>query len=140
MRDLRYFSQFLGENYALEKIQEINRDIILDYLSHLAGQKLSPDTRGHKLSTISLFFETGIINGWFKISPHLIRKEDYPKRSKVMPRYIPEEVIRQLNQHISSLPDPVVRMILVIQECGLRIGELCQLPFDCLKIDRKEQY
>ena len=28
-------------------------------------------------------------------------------------------------------------MVLVIQECGLRIGELCQLPFNCLKQDGK---
>ncbi len=30
-----------------------------------------------------------------------------------------------------------MRMVLVTQECGLRIGELCQLPLDCLKQDSK---
>jgi integrase/recombinase XerD len=30
-----------------------------------------------------------------------------------------------------------MRAILVIQECGLRIGELCQLPLNCLKQDSK---
>lgn len=45
--------------------------------------------------------------------------------------------MRQLNQHIDTLPAPIMRMALVIQECGLRIGELCQLSFDCLKQDAK---
>jgi integrase/recombinase XerD len=43
----------------------------------------------------------------------------------------------QLNQHLEVLPKPVMRMVLVIQECGLRIGELCQLPINCLKQDTK---
>ena len=43
----------------------------------------------------------------------------------------------QLNQHLDSLPKPVMRMILVIQETGLRAGELLQLSIDCLKQDTK---
>ena len=43
----------------------------------------------------------------------------------------------QLNQHLDSLPKPVMRMVLVIQETGLRAGELLQLSIDCLKQDTK---
>jgi hypothetical protein len=46
----------------------------------------------------------------------------------------------QLNEHLDTLPAPVMRMVLVIQECGLRIGEICQLPFDCLKHNAKSGY
>jgi len=53
----------------------------------------------------------------------------------VLPRYIPEEVMYQLNQHLDELPESVMRM-LVIQECGLRVGER-QLPLNCLKQDAK---
>jgi integrase len=81
--------------------------------------------------------ETGIVNKWFNVDPYLIRKEDYPRSLKPLPRYIPDEVIRQLNQHLNTLPEPIMRMVLIIQECGLRIGELCQLPLNCLRQDSK---
>ncbi|MDJ0744193.1 MAG: tyrosine-type recombinase/integrase [Xenococcaceae cyanobacterium MO_167.B27] len=54
-----------------------------------------------------------------------------------MPRYIPEEVMAQLNQNLDLLPEPVMRMVLVIQETGLRVSELLQLPYGCLKQDTK---
>jgi integrase len=98
---------------------------------------LSAQTKNERLSKLAGFFETGVVNDWFDVSPHLIRKEDYRPEVKSLPRYIPEEVMHQLNQHIDTLPAPIMRMILVIQECGLRIGELCQLPFNCLKQDAK---
>lgn len=87
-----------------------------------------------------MFFETGIINDWFQVPSCLVRKEDYPKQVRALPRYIPEEVMKQLNQHLDALPEPVIRMTLVVQECGLRIGELCQLPLDCLKHDGEGQW
>lgn len=41
--------------------------------------------------------------------------------------------MRQLNQHLDLLPEPVVRMVLVLQETGLRVGELLHLQINCLK-------
>lgn len=41
--------------------------------------------------------------------------------------------MQQLNQHLDVLPESVVRMVLVLQETGLRVGELLQLPINCLK-------
>jgi integrase/recombinase XerD len=41
----------------------------------------------------------------------------------------------QLNQYLEFLPEPVMRMVLVIQETGLRVSELLQLPINCLRQD-----
>lgn len=41
--------------------------------------------------------------------------------------------MQQLNQHLDVLPKPVIRMVLVLQETGLRVGELLRLPINCLK-------
>jgi integrase len=46
----------------------------------------------------------------------------------------------QLNQHLNSLPGPVMRMVLMIQETELRISELLQMPIDCLKQDSQGDY
>ena len=130
------FSRFLLEqHYSLKDISEINRQLILDYLSYLKIRKIGYSQTTRRLGTLKMFFELGLVNQWFKVPPYLILDEDYPKEVKTIPRYIPEEVLRQLNQHLDYLPDSVMRMVLVIQECGLRVGELCQLEFNCLKYD-----
>ena len=136
MMVFRKFSQFLDENYpGIKDIQKINRKLIIEYIHYLNQQDFKPQTVITHLGGIKLFFEDGNINGWFKITPHLIRLEDYPKSKKPLPRYIPEEVIKQLNQHIDKLPEQIMRMVLVLEECGLRIGEALTLSFDCLRQD-----
>lgn len=130
------FSEFLEESYpTISDIKKINRELIIEYIHYLNRQDFKPQTVISHLGAIKLFFEDGNINNWFKISSHLIRLEDYPKSKKPLPRYIPEEVIKQLNQHIDKLPEQIMRMVLVLEECGLRIGEALTLSFDCLRQD-----
>lgn len=136
MMAFRKFSQFLHENYpSINDLKNINREVIIDYIHYLNQQNFKPQTVITHLGSIKLFFEDGNINKWFEVTPHLIRLEDYPKSKKPLPRYIPEEVIKQLNQHIDKLPEQLMRMVLILQECGLRIGEVLTLSFDCLKQD-----
>lgn len=140
MSTFKCFSVFISKGCFLGGISNVNRNLMIEYVSYISQKGLSPITRGKRLSALSLFFETGVNNEWFQVPPYLILKEDYPKRGKTLPRYIPEEVMQQLNQHFTALPEPIMRMTLVIQECGMRIGELCQLPLNCLKDDGKGQY
>ena len=41
----------------------------------------------------------------------------------------------KINENIEILPKPVMRMILVIQECGLRVSELLLLKINCIEQD-----
>lgn len=131
------FSKFFYEIGYLGGINTLSRSVMLDYIDYLNRSKISSGSKADRISHLAIFFETGTTNSWFKVPSYLIRQEDYPKKTNTVPRYIPEEVIQQLNQHLNTLPPSVMRMVLVIQECGLRVGELCQLPFDCLKQDTK---
>ena len=135
---LNKFSKFLEEDYpTLNSIQEINRDLIIEFIAYLNEEYSNPQTTISRLGALKIFFEDGNINKWFEVSPHLIRLEDYPKSQKPLPRYIPEEVLKQLNQHLDKLPEQIMRMVLILEECGLRISELLTLPFDCLRQDAK---
>ena len=135
---LRHFSQFIAEQHAQEATADVvTRELLIDYLHYLNSGKGSVTTRHQRLVLLRAFFESANINGWLKTPPHLIRDEDVPKTSKPAPRFIPPEVLEQLNQHLDSLPLPVARMVLVVQECGLRVGELLQLRFDCIEQDSK---
>jgi integrase/recombinase XerD len=129
------FSSFLHDYAQTRRMEDITRTTILEYLGYLSLRKLSATTKAHCLATLNNLVEVGQINKWFDVEPYLIRKSDYPKQTKALPRYMPDDVIRQLNQHLDSLPESIMRMVLVVQECGLRIGELCQLQLNCLKQD-----
>lgn len=135
LKGLNIFSQFLAEFYSLADIDSLTRSTVLDYLSYLKENGCHPRTRRNRLSALYVFLEVGAINNWFSIPPHIILKEDFPKPPQPLPRYIPEEVMQQLNQHLERLPEPIMRMTLLIQECGLRVGELLRLPLNCLKRD-----
>ena len=134
---INLFSKFISEEQPNLTWENLNRNTILDYLDYLNSKKLKWDTKKNRIISLKQLFETGKINFWFTIPSYLIRSEDYPKKQKRVPRYIPEEIMAQLNQHLDSLPKPVMRMVLVIQETGLRVGELLQLSIDCLKQDSK---
>ncbi|MGK7897415.1 MAG: tyrosine-type recombinase/integrase [Xenococcus sp. (in: cyanobacteria)] len=137
IRSLNTFSNFIANKYPQVDWNTLTREIIIDYIEYLNSNKLSSSAKRTKISSLRQLLEIGRINGWFHVSSYLIRTEDYPKLKKRIPRYIPEEVMTQLNQYLDLLPEPVMRMVLVIQETGLRVSELLQMPVDCLKQDTK---
>lgn len=137
VQNLNHFSDFLSQAYPSVTSDDLTREIIVNYIDFLNQKKLANATKNKYLGTLKLFFETCNVNGWFHTPPYLVRTEDYGKIPKRLPRYIPEEIMQQLNQHLEAVPEPIMRMIILIQETGLRVGELLELPIDCLKFDAK---
>ena len=130
IQSLKLFSDFLVERFPTAEPKDINREVIMDFIVWLAGRDLK--AHNHLLSVIKQFFEWCNSEEVEDFPVRLLFHSDFPKRSKFLPRYIPEEVMQQLNLHIDKLAEPIMRMLLVLQECGLRISELCHLRFNCL--------
>lgn len=119
---LRAFSDFLFESCYPGKMESISRSIIIDYLAYVNKRFRGHKTKSNRIYILKMLFETGTVNEWFSVKSYLIQPEDYPQPTKSIPRFIPEEVMQQLNQHLDMLPEVVMRMTLVLQECGFRIG------------------
>lgn len=133
---LGHFSSFLAKYYPKYLASDINRLVIIEFLGYLVSKELGGRTRLNILVDINTFFTLCSQNGWADVSDKvLVYKEDYPRLNKPLPKYIPQEVLEQINQHIKTLPESVMRMVLVIQDAGMRVGELCRLKFDCLRQD-----
>lgn len=133
---LMRFSLFLAEYHPGCLALDIDRQRIIEFLSYLVSKKLGEKTRLTTIVYLSVFFTICSQNGWANvINKVLFYKEDYPRLKKPLPKYIPQEVLEQINQHIETLPEPVMRMVLIIQDTGMRISELCRLKFDCLRQD-----
>lgn len=130
------FSQYLREYHPALQPSHLSREVTTDFLLHLVARGLGPTTRAHYIGTLRDFLDLCHQNEWLPVGRYLIRDEDYPRRPKAVPRYIPEGVLSQLNAHIDDLPESVMRMTLVIMECGMRISELLHLKQDCLLQDK----
>ena len=138
---LRRFSQFLDKQAPTVQSWQIDRALIVKYISYLGTTGDSTQARHRALVQLRLFLE---------VSAHQLQKplpkervlfdDDLPKRPEPLPREIPEGVLVQLREHLDTLPTTLLRMVVILLECGMRIGELCQLSLDCLIRDDKQEW
>lgn len=139
---LKVFFNFLSSKYPdTRKIKDVNRLMIESYFSSLTIKGLSPHTFNGYKSSLSKFFEIMQIFEWEGAPVRkLIFSEDYSKGISKKPRYIDEYVLEQLNKVINELPDYIAKMTLILQECGMRISELCTLKVGCLIQDKEKDW
>src|SRR5699024_12756797 len=94
-----------------------------------------------RISILEGLFSTLLRLEWNDIpSKVLIYPEDYPKIPRAKPRFIDEYVLEQLNSHLDKLPEYIATMTMIVQECGMRIRELCTLKKGCLLEDKDGDY
>jgi integrase/recombinase XerD len=140
---LRTFSQFLAQFHPHCSARDLNRELIVEYISYVRALSLALSTQLHRLIQLRTFLETCAyhLNKEELPRERLIFDEDLPKQPKATPRDIPDEVLEQLREHLDVLPTTILRMTTILLECGMRISELCSLPLDCLiNDDRHEWY
>ena len=136
LKYLSYFSEFLNKLATEIRPEDINRSLIVEYLSYLASENLSNSYRQGSISALKEFLELSALEGWANVTEkNLIFSHDYPKSTKYLPKYIPSYIIEQLNQHLDALPPYIMRMVLILEETGRRISEVCCLSWDCIKRD-----
>jgi site-specific recombinase XerD/transposase-like protein len=141
LKSIRDFSSFLSKRYPHLLPHELNRQVIEDYLVFLKEEKYAASTRIHKISALRELLQYSAAMNWVDVpkSP-LIFTEDFPSRDRPLPRYIPDAVLKQLDENLQYLPDPIARMVIVVREVGMRISELCALKFDCLRQDAQGEW
>jgi integrase len=130
------FSAFAGQYDGSLQAAGLTRSLMVDYVGYLSATGLSAQTRANFLVNLRTFIETcsQLAIAGFPIE-RIIYDEDLPKIPKSLPRFIPQDVLDQLFRHLDQWDLQWQRMILVLYECGLRVGELLTLPLDCLYQD-----
>lgn len=130
---IKKFSQFISEKSVFNSNQ-INNQIFDEYDYYLKEQGLAQDSISAYHGTLGNFFNLCREEGWLKVNTYWFKgkyKISKPKRDEI--EYIPEEIWKQLEDHLHHLPEPIQRMILIIRGTGMRIGELLNLPLECLR-------
>lgn len=131
---MNHFSSFLTASYpSVDTVSQINRKMVVDFLCKMRSSGIKETSINHKISGLKMFFEVGNTYKLFRVDANsLITKRDYPRIPESIPRFIPSYILKQLNEHLDWLPEPVARMVIVLQACGMRYRELATIPFNCL--------
>jgi integrase len=119
----------------------LDRPLIVAYLAYLRTLSSAPATIGLWLGALRLFLELCAREGWAAVPERpLIYREDFPRQEHPLPRFTAEDVLQQLKAHLDDLRPVYRSMTLVLEECGMRIGEACVLRQDCLSRDEEGDY
>jgi integrase/recombinase XerD len=142
MASLRHFSRFLAESFPTARVIDIDRALVVKYISVLRVERRAAAGYNRYLGDLRVFLETCAhhlqIPGFSK--ERIVFDDDFAKIPQYLSREIPEEVLVQLREHVDALPTTVLRMVVILLECGLRLNELCRLPLDCLVCDDKHEW
>ncbi len=142
LQSLRRFSQFLVLQYPTSLSSDIDRSMIVQYISYLRTFNLSDRSRKIALGDLRIIFETCAhqlrIEGITR--EPIIFSSDFPKPMKQLTREIPGKVLEQVRKHLETLDTTTLRMVVILLECGMRISELCSLPLECLICDDKHDW
>jgi len=137
--NLNKFSQFL-ETKSIFYPEQLSSIAFEEFDYYLRTQKLKDATIHRYYASLCKFFDICRLEGWLNVETFWFKGRRftiYPDNNEIV--YIPEEVWNQLDKNLHHLPDPLQRMVLILRTTGIRIGELCNLPFSCLK-KRGEQW
>lgn len=141
LNSIRKFGHFVTERHPELTPEQIDRPLLLEYSAYLLEIGTTASTRRELLLEISLFLERAAREEWLPVPRHrLIYREDLPPIARRLPRFIPESVMQQVEEHLPSLDLFWRQMFIVLMDCGMRVGELCALKLDCLSQDADGYY
>lgn len=120
----------------------LTRDHLQNYLLDLTGKKLAPMTVAHRIFAVKryLLWEAGHEN----LNPAILdvfQTKNLPKIPEYLPRPLSDKIDRQLQEIWRLSHDPYAPFFLLLRWTGLRVGELIDLPWDCVvTLSGKEHY
>ncbi|MEU5547896.1 tyrosine-type recombinase/integrase [Streptomyces sioyaensis] len=130
------FAAFLGAEAELEGL---DRARIEAWLARLLVDFPDPDTRRAKITSLSTFLRDTHRHAWAPgLSPTAFCYDDSPPRKPPKPRWIPEDVMRQMEtpDNLALFPSDDGRLILqILMNCGVRLKDARKLPIDCIVRD-----
>ncbi len=98
------------------------------------GEPVSIGERRQRIGAVSRFLADIDEWGWSNVpARRLIFPRDMPREPHPLPRYIPLDADRRLQEALQSSPNRLLADgLLLVRATGIRIGELLALELDCL--------
>jgi len=140
LNGFKYFSSFLTDSESnIASLEEINQNTINDFSEYLNKLEIKTAYKSQLLGAIKDFLLTSTVEEWYTPKERLI--VNIPKTVMAKePKYIPDHVLKQLNNLITELRPDIMRIVLLLQVGGMRISEILLLPFSPLLRDQDGDY
>ena len=110
-------------------------DLAVDHANH-------PAQRTAFIRHVGLLLRDNLLHDWLPEIPRTARfHRDAPTARRPPRRAISDYVLRQLDNPaaLARFPSDDGRLLIRLGlDCGLRLGDACQLPFDCVLCDADE--
>ena len=127
MKAFNLFSAFLKAKYKnLTSLSELDRNIVEDYIAFVRGKGYVASTFNRRISAIKTLLTLGNmldLNGYPK--KPLFLNSDFAKIVHKLPIPFTDNELRQMNDHIGDLPIQYGRVFFVLENCGMRMSDLC---------------
>ncbi|RIV29802.1 site-specific integrase [Micromonospora radicis] len=139
LQAITLFAEFFAQlRPAALALAEVNRDVLERYIAWVPSHVSGPRAQTNVLSGLSLFLQGIRQHRWTTDLPTdaLLFPSDVPKRAVTrISRFLAEHVMAQIEQpaNLDRWPDPAHRLVTaILVHGGLRVGDACGLPFDCI--------
>ena len=136
----RFAAWLASPDINVTGITGIDRPLLERYLASLHAEFGGRKLHTEHVENLNGFLTAIRQHGWEPAMPAsaMIFPEDYPKRGQRPPRALAERVMAQVEDpaNLDRWDDPGRRLItLILIRCGLRVGDACKLPADCIVRD-----
>jgi integrase/recombinase XerC len=136
--DLADFFKFLTKK-ELTMLDEVDRHVLRDYLSELAGRKIAKASIARKLSAIRSFFRYLVREEIIAKNP--IEQVSSPKLDKRLPSFLTKEEMEKL-LNAPDLSTPLGQrdraLLELLYASGLRVSELAGLTLEQINLESNE--
>jgi integrase len=134
------FSEFVGTcETPVEAPGQLSRSVVEGYLAWLANLPLSEGTKALSRVFLRALLEDNRRYRWAPEVPldAVVYHDEVRTRRKLVPRFLPDEVIAQLESeaNLARLRAEFRHLVVLLAETGLRSGDALALPFDPLVDD-----
>ena len=147
IKALRIFSEYLTLAHSdISSLDNLERSDIEEFFKYLHNKRFVTTTYNHRLSALRTFFQIGNMLDIPGIpAKPLILYSDYRKIVHTLPKFFTDNELKQMNAHISDLPVQIGRMFFVLENCGMRVSDICSSTIlingkSCLEKNLKNEY
>jgi len=118
--------------------EQLTRPHVERWLRWLHDAELHASSRHHVLIESRAYLRWLSERRRMRTPPdELIRKSDFPKIPQYLPRPLSAEADRELQHRLAASPEPLAWALLLMRRTGLRIGELRDLEYHCVRADER---
>lgn len=144
---LSHFNVYLQEKFNVRRVRKehtakLTQEDVRGYLHCLNGEGIAPITMAHRALKVKSYLAWEAERQGLPVRAfEAIDTKHLPKIPEYLPRPLSNETDRQLQDILRQSQDPYAPAFLLLRQTGIRIGELCLLPRDCIvTLSNDEKY